>query len=134
MRTRYITTDLDLEGPDDLSEIAHQLDRDLAVHFCGQVGRVFRATFGLLQRTSDESSDIDFLCELAEALDPAARALWDRCSRIEFNIGYEAGSEPRSWRSRILTETLAQVSRLGGDLVVTIYSGELDRSTAAGDS
>ncbi len=120
-RTRYITTDLDLEGPIDLEPIARAFGDDEIVHFCGPAGDHYRSSIGLAAPSGSESADIEFFCMLAEALDERCRSILRSCSRIDFNLGYEGGSEPRAWMSRLTAEAMKRVASLKGDVVVTIY-------------
>ena len=120
MRTQYITTDLELESPNDLTPIAQEFGDDVLVHFCGAVGDRHAASFGLL-REGSVATDINFYCDLIENLSDSSRKLWDSCTRIDFNIGYEAGDDPKSWRSPIPTEVLARITENHGDIVITIY-------------
>ncbi|AFY38300.1 hypothetical protein Lepto7376_1990 [[Leptolyngbya] sp. PCC 7376] len=120
MRTQYITTDLELESPNDLTSIVQEFEDDVLVHFCGAVGDRHAASFGLFHEGS-VASDINFYCNLIENLSESSRMLWDSCTRIDFNIGYEAGDEPKSWRSPISTEVLERITKNRGDIVITIY-------------
>ena len=120
MRTQYITTDLELESPNDLTLIAQGFGDDVLVHFCGAVGDRHAASFGLFNEGSVDSH-INFYCNLIENLSESSRELWDSCTRIDFNIGYEAGDEAKSWRSPITTDVLARITKNHGDIVITIY-------------
>lgn len=120
MRTRYITTDLDLEAPCDLAAIQNEFSDDVLPHFCGPIGERFRASFGLYSLGS-ESGDIEFFCALIESLSDESKDILAKCSKVDFNMGYEAGSEPKSWRTTLPGQTLERVASVGGDIIVTIY-------------
>ncbi len=120
MRTRYITTDLDIEGLADLSLIVEEFGEEVVPHFCGIVGEAFRASFGIASCGS-ESGDINFYCTLIDSLSDDARELIETCTKIDFNLGYEAGNQPKSWRSILPNEDLERIASVGGDVVVTIY-------------
>ena len=120
MRTRYITTDLDIEGPTDLSLLVEEFGEEVVPHFCGPVGELFTASFGIASSGS-ESADINFFCTLIQSLSDDARELIKSCTKIDFNLGYEAGKQPKSWRSVLPNEDLERIASVGGDVVVTIY-------------
>ena len=120
MRTQYITTDLELESPNDLTPIAQEFEDDVLVQFCGAMGDRHTASFGLF-REGSVATDINFFCDLVENLSDSSQKLWNSCTRIDFNIGYEAGDEPKSWRSSIPTEVLTRIAKNRGDIVITIY-------------
>ncbi|MEM9772682.1 MAG: hypothetical protein AAF889_14005, partial [Cyanobacteria bacterium P01_D01_bin.73] len=67
MQSQYITTDLELESPYDLTSIVRELRDDLLVNFCGEVGDQYGAFFGLFQEES-VATDISFYCDLIDKL------------------------------------------------------------------
>ena len=120
MRTQYITTDLELESPHDLRPIAQEFGENVLVHFCGSVGDRYAASFGLFHGGS-VANDINFYCDLIENLSASSLKLWESCTRVDFNIGYRAGDQTKSWRSLIATEVLLRITQNHGDIVITIY-------------
>ncbi len=121
METSYITTDLDLESNTDLQIVADQLTGRQIVHYCGQVKKHYQLTLGLLISDSSEDEAISAFCDFAERLPKDARTVWDNCTKITFNMGYEAGNVPSTWRSSVSPEVLERVVKLGGQIAITIY-------------
>lgn len=121
MKTSYITTDLDLESDEDLQRLANAVPSEIIVHFCGKADGLYRAVFGLSINDSSEDDAANIYCSFAESLAEPEKSIWASCTRIAFNFGYEAGSNPSTWRSTISQSTLARIADLGGEATVTIY-------------
>ncbi|MGD1938918.1 MAG: hypothetical protein ACFCA4_15400 [Cyanophyceae cyanobacterium] len=120
MQPQYITTDLELESLYDLTPIAQELGNNLVVNFCGEVGDRHGAFFGLFQEES-VATDISFYCDLIDKLSGPSRKLFESCTRIDFDIGYEAGDEVNKGRSPISTDVLTRVIKNHGNIIITIY-------------
>ena len=121
METYYITTDLDLESKNDLQTLADNATGEMLVHFCGMADGLYRATFGSAANEANEDDAITLFCNFAEALGAEDRKVWDSCSKIAFNLGYEAGDAPSTWRSNLSSGSIARIANLGGEIIVTIY-------------
>jgi len=59
--------------------------------------------------------------QLIESLSAAARRVWDQASRRDFDFGYESGSTPNNFHSRVEAEQVRQLAAVGGSVVITIY-------------
>ncbi|RYD84395.1 MAG: hypothetical protein EOP84_05635 [Verrucomicrobiaceae bacterium] len=62
----------------------------------------------------------DFTRVLSDLPGPL-RHLWDGCYSRIFDIGYEAGVEPRPFINILNSTTLQAVAQIGGSIQVTIY-------------
>lgn len=125
-RTHYLATDLEIEGDTDLTPMVAFFGDDVSVHFCGQVGATYRAAFGLAGIAIHAEEAIELYCALVNGLPDDLRATWDRLARVDFDIGYQAGDDPKSWSTRVSRESLRRVAAVGGDVVVTIYASSID--------
>ena len=64
---------------------------------------------------------IRHLASLIEGLPTAARRHWDDAQSRAFNIGVQAGLEPRAHELAVSPDTLARVATLRARVVVTTY-------------
>jgi hypothetical protein len=71
----------------------------------------------------DADAAIRHLVTLVDALPKAARRSWKEASSRTFDIGIQAGLEPRSFEEVKLREgTLKDITRLSARLLVTVYA------------
>jgi hypothetical protein len=71
------------------------------------------------------------LIGLIRGLPRVHRKTWDSARRREFNIGIEAGLEPRGFELRLQQRTLQAISDVGGVVVITVYAPDLQKATPA---
>ena len=121
-KSHYLNTDLEIESREDLSPIVEYFGEDVAVLFHGEAMGSRRATFEIAGLVADADAVVNHFCMLAESLPEPERAIWNRCSRKFFDIGYEGGTHPRAFRSEIRPETVERMAKLGVAIVITIYS------------
>lgn len=58
---------------------------------------------------------------VVDALAGPLRAVWDGCTRREFNIGYDCGAEPWAFNQALSAALLGRMAAAGALLRVTIY-------------
>lgn len=51
-------------------------------------------------------------------------ALWSRCSRRDFNIGFACGAEPWGFEASLSNETLKRILAVGASVTITLYPAE----------
>lgn len=61
------------------------------------------------------------LLDAVESLSKSSRELWDRCSKREFNAGYECGFEPRSFEQNLPHEVLKRIVECNASFAITLY-------------
>ena len=128
---RYLNVDLDIESREPLAPIIEALDGDVAVLYQGTAREFYTLSLEVADCSfGDAEATINNLCLLLENLPPEARQLWDRCCTRIFDIGYESGDHPRSFRSILHPETVARVAALGAAIMVTIYPSLGGRATS----
>lgn len=117
----FVNVDLEVEAREPLDLLVREFGEDVFVLYNGEARGRYLAAFETALGSGDAETTIACLCGLVESLPEEARALWDRCILRTFDIGYEGGDTPSSFRSIIHPLTLRRVADLGATLVVTIY-------------
>lgn len=118
---QYLNTDLDLVCDVDPAILASEFEsRDLVVNVTpGDDG-----LFYVLCEDWDESEpepNIVRLLDAIEGLSDAARDVWDRCSKREFNVGYDCGDEPWSFNQGLSNFVLRRIADCGASFRITLY-------------
>jgi hypothetical protein len=125
----YLNTDLDLTSVEDLSLLgsAFRARGVSPLHLtCGEDG-LWYATFEVYCQHEPESA-ISAMLAVVESLDDPMRAVWSRCTRREFNIGYDCGSKPWAFNQGLSSQLLARVAAAGASLRITLYPPARDKS------
>ena len=121
MNIQYLNTDLEIESKSDLSKIVEEFGEDVLLHHHGEIRGYQHASFSLAGGSVDADATINSLCDLVLGLPKDVREIWDdSCSRV-FDIGYESGKSPHTFRSEIRAGTIERVAKIGGSVVITIY-------------
>jgi len=136
--TSYRVTDLVLHSAEDLSALAEALEargmrvsqRALTIHedareffriAAEERMWVFQAG-GCGERYEGPESEMAAMLGGVESLDPRARALWDGCSRREFDFAYDCGVRPFAVHHDLSAGTMARLAAAGGSLRITLYA------------
>ena len=123
--TRFLNVDLDVFSRSHLEPLVAALGRKVSLNYVGGERGRYSAHLALANsHRKDADTLIRALAACVNGLPRAARKLWNEAQSREFNIGIQAGFEPRSYEIRIKTETLALVARLKGRIGVTTYAAE----------
>jgi len=147
----YASTELDLYSTEDLTALAAALEargmevryRALRIdagetewHRIGEPQWHWLIVAGGEACYQDPEPEIAAILTAVEALDPPARAAWDRCSLRVFNAGYYSGTTPFSIRHDLSPGTLARLAVAGGLLRFTLYRFDprKDKPAAPGSS
>ncbi len=128
----YLNTDLDLTSAEDLTKLASALEA-LGV-FPLHVGRgddaLWYATFETEESFDEPDPNIAAMIKSIESLAAPIRDVWSRCTRREFNIGYDCGDEPWAFNQAMSSELLGRIAAVGGALRITIYPDRHDVAKA----
>ncbi len=120
---RYLNTDLEIEAPNTLSELAAALDAK-GVHPMhvteGDSGQWY-AMFERCPRPDEPDPNIAAMLDAIEALDEPSREAWRNCERREFNVGYDCGDEPWAFSHGFSCGLLRRMSEAGTSLRITLY-------------
>lgn len=118
---RYLNTDLDLVCDLDPAILAAEIkSRGLSV--CVTAG-----DDGLFYALCEDSNDVEpepniiHLLDAVDALSVAGREIWNRCSKREFNIGYDCGDEPWCFNQGISNQVLRRIADCGASFSITLY-------------
>lgn len=154
--TQYRVTDLQLHTTDDLMELATALEaqgmrvshRELKIaeesqefYRIAETDRMWVFQLSCCDTYEAPEPEVAALLSIVESLDPRMRAVWNRCTRRFFDLGYDCGITPFSVRHEFSAETLSRIAAVGGELRITLYaldpseiqSSEPDAATSDGN-
>ena len=136
--TRYSVTDLVLHSAEDHTALAAALeDRGMTVtQRALQIAEEAREWFRIAadermwvfqggfcgESFAGPETEIASMLAVVESLDPQARALWDGCSRREFDFAYDCGVRPFAVHHDLSAGTMARLAAAGGSLRITLYA------------
>lgn len=120
---QYINTDLDLLCPRDITPLVAWLEARrwvaMTVH---RRGRYWFAGLEVNLMGRNPAATLKAMLKDLEQLPPDLQALWQRCTRREFHLGYESGLEPHCIEHPIGHDLLQRIVALGGSLRMTMYA------------
>jgi hypothetical protein len=120
----YLNTDLDVISSADLTLLVSAFKAggvhplyDVALDDDGQ-GYV---TFETSEKHTEPEPNIAAMLAVIESLSADLQAVWEGCSRREFNIGFDCGLEPWAFNQGLSAELLGRMAAAGASLRVTLY-------------
>lgn len=122
--TQFLNIDLDLESKHDIRPLAEAWGEDVFTFRLDNDDGIWRGSFETME--DDAEKIIDKYYQLVTGLSPALRELWDSASQRIFDIGFEAGSDPRVFQAHLSDQAVAKIHSIGGSLTVTIYANSDD--------
>ena len=131
MEVHYLNTDLEIESQSDLSQIVEEFGADVLVLYHGEIRGYQHGSFSITGGSTDADATINYFCTLVEQLSKDAREIWDKCCSRLFDIGYESGSAPQTFRSEIRATTIQRVAKIGAGVVITIYPETRDSDSGS---
>ena len=123
----YLNTDLDLVSPDDLVELTSALESRGVFSLSPTLGNdgLMYITFETLASYIEPEANINAMVTAIESslMDGTAphNEAWWRCTKHEFNIGYDCGDEPWAFQQGLSVGLLSRMSALGISLRWTLY-------------
>ncbi|MEM7313681.1 MAG: hypothetical protein AAF497_11080 [Planctomycetota bacterium] len=118
---QYLNTDLDLVCDVAPALLAAEFEaRDFAVN-------VHSGDDGLFYLICEDDNDTEpepnivRLLDAVDALTDGARELWDRCTKREFDVGYDCGDEPWAFNQGLSNDVLRRMADCGATFRITIY-------------
>ena len=135
MSIQYLNTDLDLIAAEDLSPLAAHFEANafLSLRCDREPDGNWYGTFEIFAETYEEpEACIQAMLAVIELLDGPPRDVWQSCTRREFDIGYDCGSDPWAFNNRLTAETLRRIAECGASLRITIYPERPDKEAASG--
>ncbi len=118
---RYLNTDLDLvcdTAPNSLVDEFEASGLCAYAHDCG--GGEYSVLVEDMNDSEPEPNIIRLL-EAIERLSESGRRVWDRCSKRDFNIGYDCGDEPWGFNQGLSNQTLRRIVECGATVSITLY-------------
>ena len=126
----YLNTDLDLiscEDPTPLVKAFEDSGLLYALYPADERDGLWYVTFEAEGSAADPTHEpqppLAAMLTAIEALPEPLRALWDRCPRREFNLGFDFDCDggPRSLRHELPPELLRRIAAAGASFQITIY-------------
>lgn len=127
---QYLNTDLDLVCDVDPATLAAEIESH------GLVAVVTSGEDGLFYVMCEDNNDtkpepnIKRLLNAVDALSDDARKLWARCSKREFNVGYDCGDEPWSFNQGLSNDVLRRMADCGASFRITLYPHRPDNDAS----
>lgn len=118
-RINFINIDLEIASGSDISPIIEEWGDEVHVFQNNKVDGIYYGSFETSCSGIDEI--ISKYHSLVMCLSPGARAIWDAAINRELDIGYNSGTHPNNFHSKISAQSLAKVLDMGAYLTITIY-------------
>jgi hypothetical protein len=121
-KIQYLNTDLDLICDLDPAILAAEFKTRDLLSVCVTPG-----DDGLFYVLCEDRNDVEpepnmvRLLDAIDALSVSGREIWNRCSKREFNVGYDCGDEPWSFNQSISNQTLRRIADCGASFRITLY-------------
>ena len=127
-KIEYLNTDLDVTSAEDLTVLADALKvkEIFSLHVTRAEDRLWYAKFETEKNYDEPEKTITTMITAIEALEEPLRAIWNRCSQREFNMGYDCGSVPWAFEQGLSSELLCRIAALGASLRLTLYPDRED--------
>lgn len=123
--THFINVDLDLVCTESLAPLTEAFKRHRVrpINEHAERGQWLVGYEASLMDGTPESCTRSLLEAIAELPAPM-KSLWNRCTKRDFNIGFECGAEPWGFESSLTNETLRRIADLGASVTITLYPTE----------
>jgi hypothetical protein len=120
---RYLNTDLDLGGPNDLRTLTTAFESRgiVSLHSARGDDGLWRATFETATQYEEPARTIADLLAAIETLLPLIATEWWGCTLREFNVGYDCGRGPWAFTQGLSNTLLRRMADAGVGLRITIY-------------
>lgn len=124
----YLNTDLDLTSSDDLTRLAKVFEAKGAspLHVARSDDGLWRATIETDVHHHDPEPNIAEMLAIIESLPDPLQTDWRRCTQLEFNIGYDCGTEPWAFNQGLSNVLLRRIAAVGASLRITLYPNRED--------
>jgi hypothetical protein len=127
----YLNTDLDLTSEDDLTALATAFRSGgvYPLHVTQGPDGLWYAIFETDAQHVEPESNIAEMLAVIESLAAPHRDLWYRCTRREFNLGYDCGAEPWAFNQRLSAALLGRIAVARASLRITLYPDSEPRTS-----
>ena len=123
---QYLNTDLNLVCDVDPTLLVAEFEtRDFAIDVRTGDDGLFYVMCEDAHDTEPEPN-ISRLLDVVDSLIGPARELWNRCSKRQFDVGYECGNEPWGFNQGLSNDLLRRLADCGSTFRITIYPHRSD--------
>ena len=120
--THFLNVDLDIYSKRDLQPLVKCFGRKVFALYIGREYGKFCVKLEVAKNVRTADAAMRTFCALIESLPKPERALWNAATVRNFSIGIQAGAHPNLCDFTIRPKTVEAVSRVGAQLVLTIYA------------
>jgi hypothetical protein len=119
----YLNTDLDLTSTDDLTPLAAAFEAAgmWRLYLTREADQLWYARFETTEPHDEPEANIAAMLRIVESLQEPLRSIWTRCSRRQFDIGYDCGSDPWAFNQGLSHDLLGRMAAAGTSLRITLY-------------
>ena len=104
-KIRYLNTDLELISETDVSPLVDVFESSgVGLLHLTRGDNSWHASLETAQQYDDPETTIAQMLTVMESLDDSLRAIWYGCTQREFDIGYEGGQAPRSFKQTLSSQ------------------------------
>ncbi|MBT9311443.1 hypothetical protein [Leptothoe kymatousa] len=122
-KIRYLNTDLELVSASDLTSLVSVFEAmDLCILHCAQYDRLWYATLEVSSQYDEPEATIAEMLAVIESLDRDSRAIWNSCTKREFDIGYECSQSSKPVQQNLSSQLLNRIATVNASLGITLYS------------
>ena len=126
--TQFLNVDLDLYATEPLDPLVAAFGKNVLVLYVGKERRRYCAHLELPTQPRDPERALRRFVDSVAALPPAARRLWRRAQRREFNVGIQATAEPHRFEWHLSPATLQAVAGVNARIGTTVYGASGHKS------
>lgn len=118
---RYLNTDLELVCDVEPAQLVAEFEAcDLFTHVHYGDDQLFYVMCEDMNKHEPEPNIIRLL-DAVDALSDSALAIWQCCTKREFDVGFDCGDEPWGFRQGLSNDVLRRIAACGASLRVTLY-------------
>jgi hypothetical protein len=125
---KFLNVDLEIAGRSKLDPLAKELSPRMFALYRGHEDKLDRAHYQTRAQHDDAETCIRAMLRVLHRLSPKARRCWRAATVRDFSVGVQSGAKPFSFEVPISAATLADVAKLGGRIVLTVYAPPRRRS------
>jgi hypothetical protein len=119
---KFLNVDLEIAGRSTLDPLAAELSPRMFALYRGHEGKLDRAHYETRNQHDSAEDCIRAMLRVLQRLSPKARRCWRAATVRDFSVGVQSGAKPFLFEVPISAATLADVAKLDGRIVLTVYA------------
>ena len=123
---RFINIDLDVSSEQSIRPLTEYLTYNGLSNLSKAEDR--NASYELDVLFNSANAALSVMLDVLEKLPPEPHEAWQACTRREFNLGFECGTEPSAFDEPIEPDVVKRISALGGCFRITLYSHQQNQN------